>query len=159
MKRFSVLVALAFITPALAQFTATNPNQTLTEQFHNGSFECVPVFLWPRERDNDPIYKITVVLDWDNTSLMSMGVVHNSIADKIFVRSDQYSNDYLAQTPNHLEINWRGSWVKNSNVLMNGRLWNEAGTTKWYYSETQTRNGYDSMKMRSVCHSIPDQRS
>jgi hypothetical protein len=35
---------------------------------------------------------------------------------------------------------------------MDGRLWNDEAIKRWFYSDTQSKNGYPAMQMISVCH-------
>jgi hypothetical protein len=55
----SLLFTLLMASSALAQFKVT-PNPEVN--YGNGSFECGIVRLYPRENDDDPIYKINLYL-------------------------------------------------------------------------------------------------
>jgi hypothetical protein len=139
-----------------AQFVASTPTAL---NFGGGAFECGIVRLTPRDNDSDPIYKIQPNLtfkDDASTQLETMTVTHYSVVGKSYPRSEQYTDDSLVRTPNKLEVVWRGHWKRNQAISMVGRLWNDAATNRWFYSETQSKNGYAEMQMVSICHMMID---
>jgi hypothetical protein len=146
------MAVLLSASAAAAQFTASAPAEA---NFGNGLFECGVVRLTPRDNDPDPIFKILPEVTFkadDPTQLASMTVTHYSVVGKAYPRSEQYTDDSLVRTPHKLEIIWRGRWKKNQSVTMVGRLWNDEATRRWFYSETQSKNGYPEMQMISACH-------
>jgi hypothetical protein len=104
---------------------------------------------------NDPIYKINIVLSFnDDNKLSEMTVTHTAVSGKSYQRSDQYTNSSLIKTPDKLEIYWRGYWRKDSSVLMLGHFWYEDSDRRWYYQELQSKNGYPQNSMTAICNSI-----
>jgi hypothetical protein len=142
-------------TNASAQFKATTP--TIPTQFPFG-VSCGPLSVWPPERDDDPVHLIFVspgfkfIDDEKRGPLETLTVVHNTVFGRAFTRSDQYTNDYLAQTPDKLEIVWKGSLKKKPSAKMTGRLWNESGSGRWFYSEFIEEGGQVKMKLLAGCH-------
>lgn len=155
MRQFLIvpaLILLAWCGPTAAQFKATGGGGMT---FGHGNFECGVVQVSPRDNDPDPIYKINIsvgFLDGEPAKLDTMTIVHASVDGKIYPRSDQYSNDKLFQVPGKLEVTWQGHWKKNTAVVMNGRIWNDANNRRWFYSEDQYKNGRQEMHMLSICH-------
>jgi hypothetical protein len=110
MKKFALFSALLiWAAPAFAEFK-TGPG---TNVWPSNSFECGVVRLTPRDRDNDPIYKINVMIrfaDDDNTkNVIGLDVVHTSVDGKTYNRSEQYDRNRLNPIPNKLDIYWYGN--------------------------------------------------
>jgi hypothetical protein len=85
--------------------------------------------------------------------LETLTITHNTVFGRFFTRSEQYTNDYLAQSPDKLEITWKGSLKKKTSAKMTGRLWNESGSNRWYYSEILVEaGGQVKMKLLAGCH-------
>jgi len=85
--------------------------------------------------------------------LEMLTISHNTVFGRSFTRSEQYTNDYLAQTPDKLEITWKGSMKKRPSAKMTGRLWNESGSNRWFYSEILVDGGGQvKMKLLAGCH-------
>src|SRR4051794_4618831 len=88
------------VTDAAAQFKATAP--AVPTQFPSG-LSCGPLSLWPPERDNDPVHLIYVGLSFKSLPddkvgpLEMMTISHNTVFGRSFLRSEQYTNDYLVQ--------------------------------------------------------------
>jgi hypothetical protein len=152
MKTFLATVALiALIGPAQAQFKATPHTST----FEGGNFECGILQLAEGRRDADPVATINIFLGFnedDDKVLDTMNVSHGTAFGANYSRSDQYKDVSLVQTPGKLEVIWHGVWKKNSSVIMTGRIWNDATTGRWFYSEFQTRDGQPQMRMLAGCH-------
>lgn len=157
MMRKTIAISLAVLAltcgATRAEFKVTNPVPT---QFP-GTLMCGILQLAPLERDDDPINVIYVnsgfKYDGDKIGpLESLTVVHKSVFGKYYDRTTQYTNDYLAQTPGKLEILWRGSLKRKPSTKMLGRIWNESGSNRWFYSELITDGGAVSMKMLAGCH-------
>jgi hypothetical protein len=148
---FSIII----VTDAAAQFKTTVESPT---EFPTG-LSCGPISLWPPERDNDPVNQIFLSINFKSLPddkvgpLETLDITHSTVFGRSFTRSEQYSNDYLAQTPNKLEISWKGSLKKRTSTKMNGRVWNESGTNRWFYSEIIVEaGGYVGMKLLAGCH-------
>lgn len=139
--------------PAMAQFRATGPAEPVEFPF---SLTCGILQQVPSERDDDPVHVILVTPGFKNVDgkqvLTDLGVLHITAFGRKFPRSDQYSNDYLAQVPGKLDITWRGTWRKNGAVRMTGRVWHSADRGRWFYSEEQTRDGRPQMRTLAGCH-------
>jgi hypothetical protein len=150
----SSVVAMLAWTPAFAQFTTTN--RPAAEMPY--VLDCGILELWPAQRDDDPVYRILITpgfneaKDGEKAALETLAVAHNTVFGKVFLRSDQYTNDYMAQTPGKLEVTWRGSWKRRPSVKMVGRMWNDSTSGRWFYSEFQEENGQTRMKMLAGCH-------
>jgi hypothetical protein len=132
------------------QFRADNfdiqPNSSI-------QLECAPIKITPRDRDNDPVYKITVTLDFDrNANIDSLYVAHTTTNGNVYSRSDQYTQSILAQpVPNRTKWIWKGTWKKHPNFNMIGDV-TRSPTGAWTYTETQYRNSQLNMVMESRCH-------
>ena len=155
-KYFLAALSVLVATDACAQFKATTP--AAPTQFPSG-LSCGPLSLWPPERDDDPVNLIYVApafksLPDDKVGpLETLAITHNTVFGRSFTRSEQYTNDYLAQTPDKLEITWKGSLKKKSSAKMTGRLWNESGSNRWFYSELLVEGGGQvRMKLLAGCH-------
>ena len=137
-------------TAAHAQFRVNRfeiqPNQAV-------QLECVPVKITPTDRDRDPVYKINVDLQFDDSSnIDSLNVAHTTIKGNVYSRSDQYSQTTLSQPiPFHTKWVWRGTWKKHPNFTMVGDVTRSSAGT-WAYTETQYRNGQLNMQTESRCH-------
>jgi hypothetical protein len=155
MRKFLFAVSLMLLpSVAQAQFKSTLP-QAPTE--FPTELVCGIISLWPPEKDDDPVHVVEVIpgFDYSNNTrgaLQTLLVKHTTIFGRVFTRSDQYSGDYLRQTPGQLEIIWRGTLKKNGGVKMVGRIWNERSNGRWYYSENIEDNGQPRMKMLAGCH-------
>lgn len=143
--------ALMLITNSnsFAQFTAS-PGGSWPEF----PLECGIVSLNPKDNDPDPIYKIIITLIFDKTAgrVQELDVHHWSVDGKRYTRSEQYLYGQLETVPGKLGVTWQGSWRKNTNVRMTGRLW--ANNGRWYYTEEQTKYGSLSLRMNAICHQI-----
>jgi hypothetical protein len=140
------------MVPARAEFKVTNPAPTMTPLV----LVCGVLAVQPRDNnDKAPICMIALRFNFDDRDeshegkLSGLDIRHISVFGASYIRADQYSNDYLAQTPGKVEITWRGSLKKNRQVKMVGRVWIESDSGHWFYSEVVTGgSGFVNMKRR-----------
>src|SRR6516165_7072205 len=124
-----VVAALLVLSTTAASEQFQENTQVLPTQFPTG-LACGRLELWPPERDDDPVHIIFVGTSFKDLPgdkvgpLETLAVTHTTVFGRSFTRSDQYTNDFLAQTPNKLEIVWRGSLKKSPSTKMTGRVWN-----------------------------------
>ena len=156
-KHILAALSVVFATEAAAQFKTTVP--ATPTQFPSG-LSCGPLSLWPYERDDDPVNQINVAIDFKSLPddkpgpLETLSITHNTVFGRSFTRSEQYTNDYLAQTANKLEISWKGSLKRRPTTKMSGRVWHDSGTNRWFYSEVIAEAGNVSMKLLAGCHTF-----
>jgi hypothetical protein len=120
------------------------PNQAV-------QLECVPVKIRPTDRDRDPVYKVNVDLQFDDSSnIDSLYVAHTTMNGNVYSRSDQYNQTTLSQPiPLRTKWVWKGTWKKHPNFTMIGDV-TRSSSGVWLYTETQYRNGQLNMQMESV---------
>jgi hypothetical protein len=109
-----------------------------------------------KKDEGDPIYKISLSLVDNpdiNNGKMVLNVAHVAASGAVFDRDDQYKNTNLRHTPDRLEYTWTGTMIKNKNITMSGTVWRDT-SGKWFYSETQYKNGKPSYQMLSRCHTL-----
>jgi hypothetical protein len=140
------IMVLSFTAPASAQFRRSEP----TPVPQSPSLECAIIRATEHDR-RDPIYKITVSITLDDSgTLQEMLVQHSAASGTTYVRSEQYTQANIWQTPGREEWYWRGRRGQNT---MLGELWHTADG-RWFYSETLTVNGRLDYQMLSLCHLI-----
>jgi hypothetical protein len=127
-----------------------------------GQWECGAINVRPpTPREASPIYKIMIEALWqggDNFPFKGMKVTHIDTDGHEFVRSDQYHDIKLHETPIENEksdISWSGVRNKNPSETMTGTL-KFLPHAKIIYSENLTRNdGSVMMSMTAQCHELP----
>ena len=147
MNKLLILIMLIIFTAAAsAQFRRKEP-AALPQ---SPSVECAIIRATDHDR-RDPIYKITVSITLDDSgTLQEMLVQHTAASGATYVRSEQYSQANIWQTPGRNEWYWRGRRGQNT---MLGELWHTVDD-RWFYSETLTANGRLDYQMLSLCHLI-----
>jgi len=144
-NNFLVLITLLIFTaPATAQFKRKEPAPLP----QSPSLECAIVRVTDNDR-RDPIYKITVSITLDDSgTFQEMWVQHTATSGATYVRSEQYKEANIWQTPGRAEWYWRGR--RGANTML-GELWHTTDD-KWFYAETLTVNGRLDYQMLSLCH-------
>jgi hypothetical protein len=147
----SIIMGLLVSASAIGAANAQFKEGEKFDVYNRTDLECVPIWASERERD-DPVYKITVSITLDETDhhLKELYVAHHTVGGAVYVRSDQYDNAHIWQTPNKHEWYWNGRRGRGS---MKGEVWHAASDYRWYYSEEHF-NGYGrrDYSMRSLCH-------
>jgi hypothetical protein len=118
--------------PAVAQFKKVEPQQLQDVT----SLECGIIKATDSER-SDPIYKINVTLTLEQGELKEIWVAHTSVSGEVYVRSEQYQQSAIWQTPGRKEWYWRATRVPRT---MLGEVWRNP-TNQWWYSEKLFKNG------------------
>jgi hypothetical protein len=144
-----IAITICFICisePASAQFRA---KKTPPLGKWN-SLECA--IIQATDKDRDPVYKIEVNLGFDDDGkLDTLFVAHVTAGGARYVRSEQYKNASLWQTPGKTEYYWKGNRDK---FTMEGYLVRTV-EGKWFYAEKLFRNGRQEYQMNSACHVEP----
>jgi hypothetical protein len=132
-------------TAANAQFKVAQPQPL--DSFTN--LECAIVDASDRDW-NDPVYKIEVNLQLDDSvRIKELYVAHTHVSGKFSVRSEQYTNGRLWQTPGKTDWFWSGNRGHGS---MKGEVW-RSPDMKWFYTEERfDSRGRVEYRMASACH-------
>jgi hypothetical protein len=137
-------VSLVASCPVAAQFKKNEaaPLQDVTV------LECGIVKSTDNDR-NDLIYKINISLTLEKGELKEIWVSHTAVSGATYVRSDQYQEASIWQTPNREEWYWRGTRGPKSMI---GEVWRNPAQ-EWWYSEKLFRNGgVLEYQMLARCH-------
>jgi hypothetical protein len=121
-RAIALAVSLVASCPAAAQFKKTEaaPLQDVTV------LECGIV----KSTDNDR-NKINVTLTLEKNELKEIWVAHTAVSGATYVRSDQYQQGSIWQTPNREEWYWRGTRGPKSMI---GEVWRDP-EQEWWYSK------------------------
>jgi hypothetical protein len=149
-----LLLGLSLIASAIGTANAQFRAGDKFSVYDRTDLECVPV--WQTEFDRrDPVYKIDVSITLDETDhhFKELYVAHHTVSGAVYVRSDQYDNSHIWQTPNKHEWFWNGHRGLGT---MKGEVWHSTDG-RWYYSEEHF-DGYSrrDYAMRSLCHYASD---
>lgn len=108
------------------------------------ALKCAP----PLDRsDRNPIKTVYVSFGLD-AGKPSMSVSHEAWNGEMYNRADQYLNATVSYQDGI--YGWRGSWVKDRNVIMSGGAF--IGTDgRYYYREKQWKNGFPEADTTSSC--------
>ena len=147
----AVMIATA-TAGANAQFKA--PQAQPLDAFT--SLECAIIEATDYDR-NDPVYKIEVNLNFDDSSnLKELFVMHTATSGKTYVRSDQYRNGRIWQRPGKTDWFWSGDRDRGH---MTGEVW-RTPDLKWFYTEERINgNGRVEYHMAAACHPQSSDRS
>jgi hypothetical protein len=142
----SAAAVVAVATQAQAQFKAleSQPLENWT------SLECAVVGTTDRDM-TDRVYKVEVniTLDDSNRHLKELYVAHTTLSGRLHVRSEQYTNGRIWQTPGKTDWFWTGNRGHGS---MRGEVW-RTSDRRWFYTEERLDGrGRVEYRMASQCH-------
>jgi len=146
-----LLLGLSLIASAIGTANAQFKAGEKFDVYNRTDLECVPIWESEIER-SDPVYKIDVSITLDETDrhFKELYVAHTHLSGKFSIRSEQYTDARIWQTPNKHEWYWTG---RRGHGSMKGEVWHSTDF-HWYYTEEHfDGNGRRDFSMRSLCHS------
>jgi hypothetical protein len=124
--------------------TRPNAYAAMPAQPTQVSLKCTP----PLDRsDRNPVKAIYVSYVLGAPKL-SITVTHEAWNGEMYNRADQY-DDAVASYQDGI-YGWRGSWMKNRNVIMSGGAF-IGNDGRYYYREKQWKNGVTDHDTTSAC--------
>ena len=144
----AMMAAPLLTSAAHAQFKIQEP-QPLADWT---GLECAIVEITEVDH-KDPVYKIevSVTLDDSDHHLKQLYVAHTHVGGKMSVRSEQYEEARIWQTPGKTDWFWTG---KRGHGTMLGEVW-RTPDMRWFYVE-QFMNGSGRVEfgMKAECHRV-----
>ena len=115
--------------------------------------ECVPSHEQPRTPDRNPVYKIAVnlQLNEDGNDVTDLTAAHVLADGTVHDRNDQYDHANVWQKKGHTEWYWNGTYNRDPNQKMGGRLYRTT-QGQWVYEEMLFKNEQQVYFMSSRCH-------
>lgn len=138
----------SYVEPTLAQesFPPTPPPPP-PSSYTSVDWVCVPSVVVSSD-DRNPVREILVHAEGTRKTLRRMLVTQVLLDGSQYDRSTQYSSNYnLFSDPEHDRYGWRGTYVRDPSVTMQGEF-----TTGNIYKETQFKNGVFAFSMTVPCH-------
>ena len=115
--------------------------------------ECVPSYEQPRTPDRNPVYKIVVnlQLNEDGNDVTELSATHVLADGTERNRNDQYAHANVWQKTGHTEWYWKGTYNRDPNQKMGGRLYRTT-EGRWVYEEMLFKYEQQVYFMSSRCH-------
>jgi hypothetical protein len=122
------------------------------------TFSCEP--FWQSDNPivaSDPTFKAIVSIKFkENGDASAIKVVHVAESGEKYDRAVQYIQWHLVTTPGYRDYNWYGTGVKDHNILMHGKLFeNDSarhGKNRWFYTEEQFTHGLKTSENQTLCN-------